>query len=66
MAICQLLDSKQRNLKKAGLALWQAHPNWPELYAMQEWGSADNMSHMDLLLMLSRCESLLTECAVKV
>ena len=65
MAIAQLLDSKQRSLKKAGLDLWQEHPNWPELYAMLEWGSADNMSHMDLLLLLSRCESLLTDCAAK-
>jgi len=46
-----------------GYELWQGHRHWPELYAMLEWGNAEEIRQMDLLLMLTRCESLLAETA---
>ncbi|MDQ6971249.1 MAG: NAD-glutamate dehydrogenase, partial [Mariprofundaceae bacterium] len=62
-AITRLLQSGHRDPRKAGYELWQEHRHWPELYAMLEWGNADEIRQMDLLLMLTRCESLLAETA---
>jgi glutamate dehydrogenase len=60
-AIRQLLQSGHRDLEKAGLALWSSHRYWPVLHALQEKTPGEKIERMELLLLLSRCESLLSE-----
>jgi len=61
IAIRQLLQSGHRNVKKAGLELWQTHRHWPDLHALREKKPGEEMERMQLLLLLTRCESLLLE-----
>jgi len=60
-AIRQLLQSGHRNLNKAGLELWSAHRHWPGLHALRQRKPGEEMERMELLLFLTRCESLLSE-----
>jgi len=60
-AIRQLLASGHRDLHYAGLNLWSAHPCWPELTALRQRKPDDQPERMELLLLLTRCEALLSE-----
>lgn len=60
-AIQQLLQSGHRDLKKAGLALWSSHRHWPVLHALRERNPGEKIERMELLLLLARCEALLSE-----
>jgi glutamate dehydrogenase len=61
IAIQQLLLCGHRDLRKAGLALWSPHRHWPALSALREKKPGEKMERMELLLLLARCESLLSE-----
>ncbi len=60
-AIRQLLLNYKRDLHKAGLELWQNHRHWDNLQSMQEQNEENEMNRMQLLLMLTRTETLLSE-----
>ena len=60
-AIRQLLQSGHRNMNKAGLELWSGHRHWPVLHALRQQKPGEDMERMELLLFLTRCESLLSE-----
>lgn len=60
-AISQLLESGHRDLHKAGLSLWSAHRHWAALSALRQRKPDEELERMSLLLLLTRCESLLAE-----
>ncbi|MDX8391514.1 MAG: NAD-glutamate dehydrogenase [Mariprofundaceae bacterium] len=62
-AVRHLLQSKQRNALQTGQNLWQQHRNWDDLQHMREQAQKESMDRMQLLLMLTRCESLIGETA---
>jgi len=62
-AIRQLLDSKQHNALLAGESIWQEHRNWEDLRHMRKESDNEDMDRIELLLLLTRCESLLVETA---
>jgi len=63
LAIRQLIESGHRDLHKAGLDLWSDHRHWDSLAALFERDSEDKLERIELLLLLTRCESLLSETA---
>jgi len=60
-AIRQLLQSGHRDLHKAGLALWSGHCHWPELHALLDKKAGEEVERMELLLLLTRCEALISD-----
>ncbi len=62
-AIQQLLINRKRNLQQAALDLWQNHRHWAELQNIRGQAEAGEMDRMQLLLMLTRTETLLAECS---
>ncbi len=65
-AIVQLLDAGQRNPVRAGESLWSRHRHWPEIQAQREaFAQQSEVSEtpMQLMLMLTRLETLILESA---
>jgi len=60
-AVSQLLTSRRRDLLQAGRMLWSGHRYWSSIQELQQEIDVHNPDRMQLLLLLSRLETLVEE-----
>ncbi len=61
-AVHQLLESRQRNLLRAGETRWGSHRHWRSIGQLQTELAGNKVDRMRLLLLLTRLESLIDDC----